>query len=110
MIVTPDVGEQKEYLIPKGKHIAVREGEYIKAGEALMDGAKNPHDILKIQGEKDLSAYLVNEIQEVYRLQGVSINDKHIETIVRQMLRKVVVVHPGDTRLLAGEQIEKICF
>ena len=110
LIVTPDVGEQKEYLIPKGKHIAVREGEYVKAGEALMDGPTNPHDILKVLGEKELSSYLVNEIQEVYRLQGVVINDKHIETIVRQMLRKVLVVHPGDTRLLAGEQVEKYVF
>ena len=110
VIVTPDVGEQKEYLIPKGKHVAVREGEYVKAGEALMDGPANPHDILKVLGEKELSSYLVNEIQEVYRLQGVSINDKHIETIVRQMLRKVSVIHSGDTHLLAGEQVEKYIF
>ncbi len=110
VIVTPEVGEQKEYLIPKGKHVAVREGEFVKAGEALMDGPSNPHDILKVLGDKALSAYLVNEIQEVYRLQGVGINDKHIEVIVRQMLRKVQVVDPGDTRFLAGEQVEKFDF
>ena len=110
VIVTPEVGEQKEYLIPKGKHVAVREGEYVKAGEALMDGPTNPHDILKVLGDKALSGYLVNEIQEVYRLQGVSINDKHIEVIVRQMLRKVSVLDAGDSRFLAGEQVEKYAF
>ena len=78
LIVTPDLGEQREYLIPKGKHVAVREGEYVKAGEALVDGPTNPHDVLKVLGEKALAHYLTNEIQEVYRLQGVSINDKHI--------------------------------
>ncbi|PIS09797.1 MAG: DNA-directed RNA polymerase subunit beta' [Bdellovibrio sp. CG10_big_fil_rev_8_21_14_0_10_47_8] len=110
VIVTPEVGEQKEYLIPKGKHVAVREGEYVKAGEALMDGPTNPHDILKVLGDKALSGYLVNEIQEVYRLQGVSINDKHIEVIVRQMLRKVQILDAGDSRFLAGEQVEKYTF
>ena len=110
VIVTPEIGEQKEYLIPKGKHVAVREGEYVKAGEALMDGPTNPHDILAVLGEKELSAYLVNEIQEVYRLQGVGINDKHIEVIVRQMLRKVKVNDTGDTRFLSGEQVEKFEF
>jgi DNA-directed RNA polymerase subunit beta' len=110
VIVTPEVGEQKEYLIPKGKHIGVREGEYIHAGEALMDGATNPHDILAVLGDKELSYYLVNEIQEVYRLQGVSINDKHIEVIVRQMLRRVNVFDGGDTRFLPGEQVEKYEF
>jgi DNA-directed RNA polymerase subunit beta' len=110
VIVTPEVGEQKEYLIPKGKHVAVREGEFVKAGEALMDGPSNPHDILAVLGDKALAAYLVNEIQEVYRLQGVGINDKHIEVIVRQMLRKVQVSDPGDTRFLSGEQVEKYEF
>jgi DNA-directed RNA polymerase subunit beta' len=110
VIVTPEIGEQKEYLIPKGKHVAVREGEYVKAGEALMDGPTNPHDILAVLGEKELSAYLVNEIQEVYRLQGVGINDKHIEVIVRQMLRKVRVGDAGDSRFLVGEQVEKFEF
>lgn len=107
VIITPDIGEQREYLIPKGKHLAVREGEYVKAGEALVEGPTNPHDILKVLGEKALAAYLSNEIQEVYRLQGVAINDKHIEVIVRQMLRKVEIMDPGDSRFLAGEQIEK---
>jgi DNA-directed RNA polymerase subunit beta' len=110
VIVTPEVGEQKEYLIPKGKHVAVREGEYVKAGEALMDGPTNPHDILAVLGEKALAFYLVNEIQEVYRLQGVGINDKHIEVIVRQMLRKVEIKDAGDTRFLSGEQVEKYAF
>ncbi len=110
VIVTPEVGKQKEYLIPKGKHIAVREGEYIKAGERLMDGSTNPHDILRVLGDKALAAYLVNEIQEVYRLQGVGINDKHIEIIVRQMLRRVKVLDAGDTRFLAGEQVDRFEF
>jgi DNA-directed RNA polymerase subunit beta' len=110
VIVTPEVGEQKEYLIPKGKHVAVREGEYVKAGEALMDGPTNPHDILAVLGDKELSAYLVNEIQEVYRLQGVPINDKHIEVIVRQMLRKVRVDDAGDSSFLAGEQVERYAY
>jgi len=107
VVVTPEIGEQREYLIPKGKHVAVREGEYVRAGEPLMDGPTNPHDILAVLGEKALAAYLTNEIQEVYRLQGVGINDKHIEVIVRQMLRKVEVQDAGDTRFLAGEQVEK---
>ena len=110
VIVTPEVGEQREYLIPKGKHVAVREGEYVRPGEALMDGPTNPHDILAVLGEKELAAYLVNEIQEVYRLQGVGINDKHIEVIVRQMLRKVKVGDAGDSRFLVGEQVEKFEF
>jgi DNA-directed RNA polymerase subunit beta' len=110
VIVTPEVGEQKEYLIPKGKHVAVREGEYVRAGEALMDGPTNPHDILAVLGDKALAGYLVNEIQEVYRLQGVNINDKHIEVIVRQMLRKVEVDSTGDSRFLNGEQVEKYAY
>ena len=110
VIVTPEVGEQKEYLIPKGKHVAVREGEFIKRGESLMDGSTNPHDILRVLGDKELSAYLVNEVQEVYRLQGVGINDKHIEVIVRQMLHKVEVVDPGDTAFIVGEQVDKHIF
>ena len=101
MIVTPDVAgaEPKEYLIPKGKHISVHEGDRVRAGEALMDGSSNPHDILKIKGEKELAKYLVDEVQEVYRLQGVRINDKHIEVIVRQMLRRVRVKEVGRHRL-----------
>ncbi len=108
VIVTPEIGEQREYLIPKGKHVAVREGEFVRAGEALVDGPTNPHDLLAVLGPKALSAYLVNEVQEVYRLQGVGINDKHIEVIVRQMLRKVEIADGGDTRFLSGEQTERI--
>ena len=107
VIVTSKNNEQKEYLIPKGKHIAVREGEYIRAGETIMDGPSDPHDILHISGAHALSSYLVNEIQAVYRLQGVVINDKHIEVIVSQMLRKVEVTDPGDTKYLVGEQVDK---
>ena len=107
VIVTSDNNEMREYLIPKGKHIAVREGEYIRVGETIMDGPSDPHDILRISGHKVLSSYLVDEVQAVYRLQGVVINDKHIEVIVSQMLRKVEVTDAGDTNYLVGEQVEK---
>ncbi|MBN2256007.1 MAG: DNA-directed RNA polymerase subunit beta' [Deltaproteobacteria bacterium] len=110
LIITPEVGEPKEYLIPKGKHVTVQEGDRVLAGQALMEGASNPHDILTIKGEKELARYLVDEVQEVYRLQGVKINDKHIEIIVRQMLKKVKIVNPGDTTFLADEQIDKVVF
>ena len=110
VVITPEVGEPKEYLIAKGKHIAVKEGDYIRAGEPLMDGAANPHDILRVNGEKALASYLVDEIQEVYRLQGVSINDKHIETIVRQMLRRVTIKDVGDTVFLADDKVDKTIF
>ncbi len=110
VIITPDVGEAKEYLIPKGKHISVHDGDYVRAGEALMDGAANPHDILKVLGEKALAKYLVDEIQEVYRLQGVKIHDKHIEVIVRQMLRRIKIKEVGDSTFLIGEQVEKWTF
>jgi DNA-directed RNA polymerase subunit beta' len=110
VVVTPEVGEPREYLIPKGKHISVHEGDSVRAGEALMDGSPNPHDILTIQGEKALAKYLVDEVQEIYRLQGVRINDKHIEVIVRQMLRRVRIKEVGDTEFLVGDQIEKWRF
>jgi DNA-directed RNA polymerase subunit beta' len=110
VIITPETGEAREFLISKGKHLTVKEGDYVRAGEALMDGPANPHDILKIKGEKELAAWLVNEIQQVYRLQGVSINDKHIEVIVRMMLRRVRVREPGDTSFLMDEQIDKSEF
>jgi DNA-directed RNA polymerase subunit beta' len=110
VIVTPEEGEPEEYLIPKGKHVSVHEGDRVRAGEALMDGSSNPHDILKIKGEKELAKYLVDEVQEVYRLQGVKINDKHIEVIVRQMIRKVRIVDPGDSDWLIGEQVEKTAY
>ncbi len=110
VIVTPNEGQPEEYLIPKGKHVAVHEGDRVRAGEALMDGSSNPHDILKIKGIKALATYLVDEVQEVYRLQGVKINDKHIEVIVRQMLRKVRITDAGDSDFLLGEQVEKTTF
>jgi DNA-directed RNA polymerase subunit beta' len=110
VIVTPDVGEPRDYLIPKGKHISVLEGDRVRAGEPLMDGSGNPHDILRVLGEKELAKYLVDEVQEVYRLQGVKINDKHIEVIVRQMLRKVRVSETGDSPFLSGEQVDKAVF
>jgi DNA-directed RNA polymerase subunit beta' len=110
VVVTPEVGEPREYLIPKGKHISVHDGDRIRAGEALMDGSSNPHDILNILGEKALAKYLVDEVQEIYRLQGVRINDKHIEVIVRQMLRRVRIKEVGDTEFLIGDQVEKWRF
>lgn len=110
IVITPDVGEPKDYLIGKGKHLAVNEGDYVKAGDPLMDGPINPHDILRVKGEKALAKYLVDEVQEVYRLQGVKINDKHIEVIVRNMLRKVKIQDVGDTMFLAGEQVDKRIF
>ena len=100
--------EQREYLIPKGKHVIVQEGDLLQKGDRIVDGAANPHDILAVLGEKALSKYLVDEVQEVYRLQGVKINDKHIETIVRQMLRRVKINESGDTNLLVGESVDKI--
>jgi DNA-directed RNA polymerase subunit beta' len=110
VVVTPEVGEPREYLIAKGKHIGVHEGDMVKAGEPLMEGSSNPHDILTILGEKALAKYLVDEIQEIYRLQGVRINDKHIEVIVRQMLRRVRIKEVGDTDFLIGDQTEKWRF
>ena len=110
VLIRPEIGEPKEYLIPKGKHLAVRPGDKVKAGDPLMDGAPNPHDILKVLGEKELAKFLVDEIQEVYRLQGVRINDKHIEVIVRQMLRRVRIKDVGDTNFLVDEQVEKWVF
>jgi len=100
--------EPREYLIPKGKHIHLQDGDVIEKGDYIVDGNPAPHDILAIKGVEELAAYLVNEIQEVYRLQGVNINDKHIEVIVRQMLQKVEIDDPGDTDLLQGEQIDKV--
>jgi len=100
--------EPKEYLIPKGKHIHLQDGDVIEQGEYIVEGNPAPHDILAIKGVEELAAYLVNEIQEVYRLQGVSINDKHIEVIVRQMLQKVEIDDAGETELLQGEQLDKV--
>jgi DNA-directed RNA polymerase subunit beta' len=100
--------EPIEYLIPKGKHIHLQDGDIVEKGDYIVDGNPAPHDILAIKGVEELAAYLVNEIQEVYRLQGVNINDKHIEVIVRQMLQKVDIVDPGDTDFLAGEQVDQM--
>jgi DNA-directed RNA polymerase subunit beta' len=100
--------EAREYLIPKGKHIHLQDGDVIEKGDYIVDGNPAPHDILAVKGVEDLAAYLVNEIQDVYRLQGVSINDKHIEVIVRQMLQKVEIDDSGETELIQGEQIDKI--
>src|SRR5207342_2005691 len=98
--------EPAEYLIPKGKHIHLQDGDVVEKGDYIVDGNPAPHDILAIKGVEELAAYLVNEIQEVYRLQGVSINDKHIEVIVRQMLQKVDIVDAGETDFLIGEQVD----
>jgi DNA-directed RNA polymerase subunit beta' len=105
-----DVGEKKEYLIPRGKHINVYEGDYIRAGEPLIGGSAVPQDILSIKGEVALARYLVDEVQEVYRLQGVRINDKHIEVIVRQMMRRVKVVDIGDSNFITEEQVDRQKF
>jgi DNA-directed RNA polymerase subunit beta' len=110
VVIRPDVGEPKEYMIPSRKHVSVHEGDFVKAGEALMDGPSNPHDILRVLGDKALARYLVDEIQEVYKLQGVKINDKHIEVIVRQMLKRVKVKEVGDTHFLVDDQVEKFVF
>jgi len=110
VIITPDVGDPLTYLIVRGKHLSVMEGDYVRSGEPLMDGSADPHDILRVRGLKELARYLVDEVQEVYRLQGVKINDKHIEVIVRQMLRQVTVTDSGDSHFLLGENIEKLRF
>ncbi|MCD6169819.1 MAG: DNA-directed RNA polymerase subunit beta' [Candidatus Latescibacteria bacterium] len=107
IIVTGETGEQRTYLIPYGKHLVVHDGDHVTAGEKLSEGPVNPHDILAILGPLKVAEYLVNEIQEVYRMQGVRINDKHIEIIVRQMLQKVKIVDPGDTNFLEGERVNR---
>ncbi len=107
VVVKSSTGMKKEYLIPHGKHLNVYKGDFVYAGQQLVDGPVVPQDILKISGERKLQEYLVNEVQEVYRLQGVTINDKHIETIVRQMLKKVKIVDSGDTDFLVGMQIDR---
>ena len=108
--VIADNGEEREYSLPRGVHINVQEGEVVRAGEPLMDGPRDPHDILAVLGEKELQKYLVNEIQEVYRLQGVNINDKHLEVIVRQMMRWIKVEDVGDSEFLLEEVVDKFRF
>jgi DNA-directed RNA polymerase subunit beta' len=110
LLIRGEAGDAKEYLLPRGKHVTVLEGDEVKAGDPLMDGPINPHDILHVKGVEALQKYLVNEVQEVYRLQGVSINDKHIEVIVRQMLRRVRVEGIGGTNFLVGEHVDKALF
>src|SRR6185369_1361822 len=102
--------ESKEYLIPRGKSLAVQHGDRIERGDFVYDGHPAPHDILAIKGVEELANYLINEIQDVYRLQGVTINDKHIEVIVRQMLQKVEIEDVGETDLIKGEQLDRVEF
>jgi DNA-directed RNA polymerase subunit beta' len=110
IVKNDETGEETEYLVPKGKHVSVQEGDYVRKGDPLVDGPRVPHDILRVLGVEALSDYLVNEIQDVYRLQGVKINDKHIEVIVRQMLQKVEIVEAGDTTFLVGELVDRVEF
>jgi DNA-directed RNA polymerase subunit beta' len=110
LVITDETGESHEELIPKWRHLNVFEGEQVERGEVIADGEPNPHDILRLQGVEPLAEYLVKEIQDVYRLQGVKINDKHIEVIIRQMLRKVNVTASGDSSYLRGEQIDRARF
>jgi DNA-directed RNA polymerase subunit beta' len=108
--VVPKVGKEREYVVPHGKHLNVHTGDRVVAGQQLIDGPIVPQDILKVSGEETLRKYLLDEIQEVYRLQGVKINAKHIEIIIRQMLRKIRIESPGDTSFLANEEIDKVVF
>jgi DNA-directed RNA polymerase subunit beta' len=110
IVKNDETSEDTEYLIPKGKHVSVQEGDYVRRGDPLVDGPRVPHDILRVLGVEALSDYLVNEIQDVYRLQGVKINDKHIEVIVRQMLQKVEITEAGDTTFLVGELVDRVEF
>jgi DNA-directed RNA polymerase subunit beta' len=110
LVVDDETAESREYEVPKGVHINLQENEAVRAGEPLIDGPRDPHDILRVKGKEDLQQYMVNEIQEVYRLQGVNINDKHIEVIVRQMMRWVKVEDVGDTEFIADEQVDKFRF
>ncbi len=106
--VEGDAGEEREYQIPQGRHLYVQEGHEVGAGDRLTEGPINPHDILKVMGINDVQEYLLDQIQEVYRIQGVRIDDKHIEVIVRQMLQKITIDDPGDTNFLAGEPVDKV--
>ena len=107
LVITPNEGDAYEELIPKWRHVTVFEGEHVEKGEVIAEGETNAHDILRLLGVEDLAKYIVNEVQEVYRLQGVKINDKHIEVIVRQMLRKVEIANAGDSKFLKGEQVDR---
>ena len=107
LVITDLDGVVHEYLIPKDKHVLVHDGQVVNKGELIVDGAPDPHDILRLQGVEALAVYITDEVQDVYRLQGVKINDKHIEVIVRQMLRRTLVVDPGETKFIRGEQVER---
>ncbi|MDT8437327.1 MAG: DNA-directed RNA polymerase subunit beta', partial [Gemmatimonadota bacterium] len=110
ILVTMDGGEEQVYQVPVGKHLRVHEGDLVRAGDRLSEGPVNPHDILRVKGPRAVQEYLLNEVQEVYRLQGVRINDKHIGVIVRQMLQKVRITESGDTQFLEGEHIDRMEF
>src|SRR5690606_40631859 len=110
IIVIPPQGPERVYEIPVGKHLRVHEGDQVRAGDRLSEGPVNPHDILRIKGPRAVQEYLLNEVQEVYRLQGVRISDKHIGVIVRQMLQKVRVTDPGDTDFLEGETVDRLLY
>jgi len=107
LVITDLDGVAHEYLIPKDKHVMAHDGQVVNKGEMIVDGPADPHDILRLLGVEALARYICNEVQDVYRLQGVKINDKHIEVIVRQMLRRVTIVEPGDSRFITGEQLER---
>jgi DNA-directed RNA polymerase subunit beta' len=110
VVKDPSTGTEEEHLIPIGKHVIVFKGDFVRKGQQLTEGPMDPHEILDVLGPHELQQHLVNEVQEVYRLQGVTINDKHIEIIVRQMLRKIRITEPGDSTFLWGEQVDKIEF
>jgi DNA-directed RNA polymerase subunit beta' len=110
IVTDPETGAEEEHLVPLNKHIIVVKGDFVKKGQQLTDGPVPPHDILDVCGPQALQEHMVNEVQEVYRLQGVEISDKHIEIIVRQMLRKVKITEPGDTGLLWGDQVDRLTF
>jgi DNA-directed RNA polymerase subunit beta' len=107
LVITEPDGTAHDFLIPKDKHLMVHDGQVVNKGELIVDGPADPHDILRLQGIQALARYIIDEVQDVYRLQGVKINDKHIEVIVRQMLRRVVITDPGDTKFIREEQVER---
>jgi DNA-directed RNA polymerase subunit beta' len=107
LVITEPDGTAHEYLIPKDKHVMAHDGQVVNKGEVIVDGPADPHDILRLKGVEELARYIIDEVQDVYRLQGVKINDKHIEVIVRQMLRRVVITDPGDTDFIREEQVER---
>jgi DNA-directed RNA polymerase subunit beta' len=107
LVITEPDGTAHEYLIPKDKHVMAHDGQVVNKGEIIVDGPADPHDILRLKGIEELARYIIDEVQDVYRLQGVKINDKHIEVIVRQMLRRVVITDPGDSKFIREEQVER---